>query len=88
MPSMKRFWAGVGRRSRCLQCGYRGEPDQSPHRDDTPKLTLRRAGYESRGEFECAQCGAEGTYLRRGRSQADLTTGALETDGVDHREQH
>jgi len=56
MASIKRFWSGVGRRSRCGECGYEGEPDQHPHRDDTPKLTLRRSHHETRATFVCPEC--------------------------------
>lgn len=68
---MRRFWANVAERTTCRNCGH----------DD---MVLQRSHYETRGNFHCPKCDARGIYHHTNRSQRDVTTGSITTNGVEH----
>lgn len=82
MPSMAMFWRSVARRAYCGGCGHQRDAAADGVRP-TSDVSLQRSHFESRGYFECPNCGSRGVYLRRGVGD-DATRGALRVQHTKH----
>jgi hypothetical protein len=69
MARSVKFWRSVAERLVCAECG-------------ASNWRIARMNYETRGEGECRNCGAEMTYYKRSRSQPNAVTGAVEPDSL------
>ena len=69
MAKIANFWRGLADSMTCAECG-------------ASSWRITRMNYETRGEAECRECGAEATYYRRGRTQPDAVRGAVVPESV------